>query len=220
MGDFVEIYTAFHRNVRSRSSAFHVVAEFSRSEGPALEQITDRIRAYLRLLGLGMRTMVLAFAGRPVAELARPRIVPPRCGIIGRAVENIEADVGMLQHDAEELHDVLRRDPDRQAACIERPRADIADPETSHDHAVLVGIERAQRLAERLADAVAAVGAHRKVGADLAPARIEADRVIGRSEDHALDAGLPRRLEEVVAADDVGLQDRLCLLYTSDAADE
>src|SRR5882724_1539825 len=113
----------------------------------------------------------------------------------------------MLEPDAEELHDVFRRDPDRQAARVERPRADIADPEAGHDHAVLVGIERAQRLAERLADAIAAVGPHRDVGADLALARIEADGVVGRGEDHALRAGLPRRLEEVVAADDVGIQD-------------
>ena len=76
-------------------------------------------------------------------------------------------------------------------------------------HAVLVGVERAQRLAERLADAIAAVGPHRDVGADLALARIEADGVIGRGEDHALDACLARRLEEVVAADDVGIQDRV-----------
>src|SRR5882724_12427380 len=115
----------------------------------------------------------------------------------------------MLEPDAEELHDVFRRDPDRQAARVERPRADIADPEAGHGHAVLVGIECAQRLAERLADAVAAVRPHRDVGADLAPARIEADGVVGRGEDHALDAGLPRRLEEIVAADDVGLQDRI-----------
>ena len=46
--------------------------------------------------------------------------------------------------------------------------ADIADAQAGHDHAVLVGVERAQRLAERLADAIAAVGPHRDVGADLA----------------------------------------------------
>ena len=156
-----------------------------------------------------MRTMVLALAGRPIAELARARIVPPRGGIVRRAVDDVEADVGMLEPDADQLHDVLGRDPDRQPPHVERTRPDIADPEAGHDHAVLVGIERAQRLAERLADAVAAVGPHREVGADLALARIEADGVVGRGEDHALDAGLPRRLEEIVAADDIGLQDRV-----------
>ncbi len=115
----------------------------------------------------------------------------------------------MLQPDAEELHEILGRDPDRQPPHVERPRADIADAQAGHDHAVLVGVERAQRLAERLADAVAAVGPHRDVGADLALARIEADRVVGRGEDHALHAGLARRLEQVVAADDVGVEDLL-----------
>src|SRR6266481_8664045 len=115
----------------------------------------------------------------------------------------------MFQPDADQLHDIFRRDPDRQPPHIERTRPDIADAEAGYDHAVLVGIERAQCLAERLADAVAAVGPHREVGADLAPAWIKADGVVGRGEDHALDAGLPRRLEEIVAADDVGLQDRI-----------
>src|SRR5665213_2800344 len=107
---------------------------------------------------------------------------------------------------------------------------------------MLVGIERAQRLAEHLADAVAAVRPRRHVGSDSVMARIEAHRMIRRREDDALDALSARRLEQVVAADDVGLQDRipgvldrnsaemqdavdaladrLCLLYTSDAADD
>ena len=74
---------------------------------------------------------------------------------------------------------------------------------------MLVGVERAQRLAEGLADAIAAVGPHREVGADLAFAAVEADGVVGRGEDHALHPRLARRLEEIVAADDVGLQDRI-----------
>ena len=113
----------------------------------------------------------------------------------------------MVEPDPEELHEVARRDPDRQATHVERPRADIADAQAGHADPVLVGIERAQCLAEHLADAVAAVGTHGQVGADALLARIEADRMVGRSEDHALHAGLARRLEDVVAADDVGLQD-------------
>ena len=74
---------------------------------------------------------------------------------------------------------------------------------------MLVGIERADRLAEHLADAVAAVRARGDVGADPVMARIEADRVVGRGEHHALDALFARGLEQIVAADDVGLQD-LC----------
>src|SRR5262245_48254167 len=74
---------------------------------------------------------------------------------------------------------------------------------------VLVGVERAQRLAERLARAVARVWPHRFVRADPALARIEADRVVRRGEHHALDLGAARSLEQVVAADDVGAEDRL-----------
>ncbi|MEY9984904.1 hypothetical protein ABH995_004241 [Bradyrhizobium yuanmingense] len=38
-------------------------------------------------------------------------------------------------------------------------------------------------------------------------ARIEADGVVRRGEHHALDAFAVRRLEQIVAADDVGLED-------------
>jgi hypothetical protein len=72
---------------------------------------------------------------------------------------------------------------------------------------VLVGIERADRLAEHLADAVAAVRARGHVGADAVMARIEADRMVRRGEHDALDALFARGLEQIVAADDVGLQD-------------
>ena len=94
-----------------------------------------------------------------------------------------------------------------EPAVIERHLAEIADPQAGDAKPVLVGIERADRFAEHLADAVAAVGARGDVGADPVMARIEADRMVGRGEHHALDALLPRRLEQIVAADDVGLQD-------------
>ena len=94
-----------------------------------------------------------------------------------------------------------------EPAVIERHLAEIADPQAGDAKPVLVGIERADRLAEHLADAVAAVGARGDVGADPVMARIEADRVVRRGEHHALDAFFARRLEQIVAADDVGLQD-------------
>jgi hypothetical protein len=71
---------------------------------------------------------------------------------------------------------------------------------------VFVGIERAERLAEHLADAITAIRPRRHVGADMMMARIEADGVVRRGEHDALDALLVRGLEQVVAADDVGLQ--------------
>ena len=116
-------------------------------------------------------------------------------------------DVGMIEPDPAELHQVFRLQPDREPAVIQRLVAEIADPQAGDADAVLVGIERADRLAERLADAVAAVGARRHVGADAVMPRIEADRVVRRGEHDALDALLARGLEQIVAADDIGLQD-------------
>src|SRR6185503_15725686 len=76
-------------------------------------------------------------------------------------------------------------------------------------HAVLVGVEASQRLAEHLGDAIAAVGPRIDVVVDGAVAPVEADRVVAGREDDALHAVLARRLEDVVAADDVRLQDVL-----------
>src|SRR5206468_1559870 len=84
--------------------------------------------------------------------------------------------------------------------------------------AVLVGIEAGERLGEGLADAVAAVRSRYHLVVDLPVARVEADRVIARRHDDALDAGPPRRLEEIVRADDVRLNDRLPLALAGEAA--
>ncbi len=154
-----------------------------------------------------MLAEILALPYRAIAQLIGAVIVPPGALIVGGAVENLEMDVGMLEPDPAELHHVLRLEPDRQPAMIERHLAEIADAQTSHLHAVLVGIERADRFPERLADAVAAVGPRGHVGADAVIAGIEADRVVRRGEHHALDALLARGLEQIVAADDVALQD-------------
>src|SRR5260370_41466311 len=60
-----------------RAGAFYIVGELGRAESTALEEIADRIGADFCLLGLGMPTVILAFAGRTIAELAGPRIFPP-----------------------------------------------------------------------------------------------------------------------------------------------
>jgi hypothetical protein len=74
---------------------------------------------------------------------------------------------------------------------------------------VLVGVQPPQRLAEHLADAVAAVRPDRLGRADALGAPVIADRVVGAGEDDALHALPARRLEGVVAADDVVGVDRL-----------
>src|SRR5262249_59765660 len=84
---------------------------------------------------------------------------------------------------------------------------------------VLERIERAERLAERLADAVARIRTHRGVNADASPTRIEADRMVRRREHHPFDAVAARRLEQIVATDDVGLQKRVPRPFDREAAE-
>ena len=68
---------------------------------------------------------------------------------------------------------------------------------------MLVGVEARDRLAEDLADPIARVGTQRAVGADGAFAAMKADDVIGAGEDHPFHAAAPRRLVEIVGADDI-----------------
>src|SRR5262249_12557332 len=116
-------------------------------------------------------------------------------------------DVRMLEADANELRQVLGLDPDRQPPLVERFVVDIADAYARHAQPVLVGIERADRLAEGLADAVSAVGTNSHVHADFPRARIEADRMIGGCEDDTFDAATVTGVEHIVAADNIGLVD-------------
>src|SRR5476651_2573201 len=81
------------------SCALHVVCEFGRGEGAALEEIADGIGRKLRLLGLGMGAVLLGLAGRAVPQPVRPRIVPPARLVVGHAVEDLEADVRVLEPD-------------------------------------------------------------------------------------------------------------------------
>src|SRR5581483_8402411 len=195
-----------HSGLRQAGS---VAVELGAAEAAALEIVADRVRRQLGLGGQRLLAPVLGAAGRAVAQLPGAVVVPPAALVVGGAVEDLEAHLRVLQADADQLHEVLGADPDRQAALVDGPVADVADPEAQHAQAVLLGVEGAERLAERLAHAVARVGPHRDVGADAVMARVEPHRVVGGSEHHPLDALAARRLEQVVAADDVGLQDRL-----------
>jgi len=126
-----------------------------------------------------------------------------------RTVEDLEMNVGMLKPDPAQLHEVFRLEPDRKPPVVERLLAKIADPDTGDFHPVLVGIERADRFAKHLADTVTAIGPRRHVGANAMITRVKTTRVVRRGKDHTLDALFPRGLKQIVAADDVGLQDRV-----------
>src|SRR5436190_12664069 len=184
-----------------------VAIEFHAAEPAALVEIADRIGLQLGLLRHRVLAEFFGPAGRAIAEIVGAVVVPPGTFIVGGAIKHLEMDAGMFEPDAAELHEVIRLEPDRKPAVIERHVAEIADADAGHLQAVLVGIERAERFAKHLADTVAAVGPRGDVGSDAVMAWIEADRVVGRREHNALDALFVGRLEQIVAADDVGLMD-------------
>src|SRR2546423_4952189 len=196
-----------------------VAIEFQAAEGATLEEVADRIGAELGLLGPGMLEVVLGAPGRPIAVIVGLVVVPPGALVPGGAVEDLETQIRMLEADTDQLGKVLGTDPDRQPALVERPVTDVADAEAEHPQPMLVGVERPQRLAEGLADAIARIRPHGDVDADVVVTRVEADRMVGRGEDDALDTFPARRLEQIVAADDVGLQDRVPGPLSGDAAE-
>ena len=178
----------------------------SAAEHAALVQLGDHVgdrllvRQHFGGVGLGI---VL----RPVAEAVRVGVVVPGARVARDAVDDLELDAGAVDADRHQLREVARAEPDRQPALVDRLRVDVADAHHEHLHAVLVGVEAAQRLAEHLRHAVAAVGLRVGGVVDLLVAAVEAHRVVAGREQDALDAVPARRLEHVVAADDVGLQD-------------
>ncbi len=134
-----------------------VAVELHAAERAALIEIADRIGLELGLLRHRVLAKIFAAAGRAIAEVVGAVVVPPGALVVGGAVEDLEMDGGMLEPDAAELHEVFRLEPDREPAVVERLFTEIADPEAGYAEPMLVGIERADRLAENLADAVAAV---------------------------------------------------------------
>src|SRR5215471_18538586 len=197
------------RRPHSQRRPLYPVAEFVAAKGPALVPVADRIGRKFRLRRKRGGAVFLGAALRPIAEAERRAVVPPATHVVGDAIKYFVANVGMLEADADELYKVLRRDPDRESAPVDRHIAEVADADASNAQSVLVCIKRAERLAERLADAVAGIRTHRGVNSDAPLARIKADRMVRRGEYHPLDAVATRRLEQMVATDDVGLQDRV-----------
>src|SRR5262249_15878558 len=155
----------------SRRRGFDAGAAFVAAERPALIPVAERIR---RELGVGRERgggVLLGAALRPIAEAEGGGVVPPAARIVGRSGEDFVADVGALEADANELHEVLRREPDREPPPVHRHIAEIADADAGDAQSVLERIKRAERLAERLADAVAGIGTHRAPPAHSPPAR-------------------------------------------------
>jgi hypothetical protein len=71
--------------------------------------------------------VVLGAVLRAVAEAGGRRVVPEGARVVGQAVEGLAADAGVFQADADELRQVLGKQPGRQAARVERPLGQVAD---------------------------------------------------------------------------------------------
>ena len=125
----------------------------------------------------------------------------------------------MFETDAYELQEVLRRDPDRQPPQIDRRVSKVADADTGDAQPIFERIKRPERLAEGFADAVPGIGTYRSINVDASSARIKADHVIRRGEYHPFDAVTARRLEQVVATDNIGVQDRLPRSFDGESAE-
>src|SRR5712691_8845531 len=212
-------YASFMSSSCLQRRALDAVVEFVAAKGPALIPLADRIGRQLRVGGERRRAVLLGPALRSVAEAESRAVVPPAACIVGCAVEDFVADVRVLEADADELHEVLRCEPDRQPATVGGRIADIADANAGDAQPVLVRIERSDRLAERLAGAVAGIRAHRGVHANAALARIEADGMVRRREHDALDAVPARSLEQIVATDDVRLENGVPWPFDREAAE-
>ena len=93
----------------------------------------------------------------------------------------------MLEADADELHQVLRCDPDREPAPVHRGVAEVADANAGDAQPMLERVERGQRLAERLAHPVAGIGTHGVIHPDAALTGIEADDMVRGRKHHPFD---------------------------------
>src|SRR4051794_33517570 len=114
-----------------------ITGKLHAAERAALIKLAHRIGFQLGLFGKGVLAKILGAAGRTVAEIVGAVVVPPAALVVRGAVENLEMDVGMVEPDPAQLHEVFRLQPDREPAVIQRLIAEIADAQTRHANAVL-----------------------------------------------------------------------------------
>src|SRR5260370_42335213 len=97
---------------RSSRSEIWISGKLGAAEGSALVPVADAIGRQRLLCGQGRSGVFFGAAGWPVAVAERRLVVPPGPFVVGRAEEDLAADVGTLQADADELHPVLGLAPD------------------------------------------------------------------------------------------------------------
>ena len=141
-----------------------------------------------------------------VAEPVGVGIVPIAARVARDAIDDLVGVVG-LQPDGHEPRKVVVGLPCRQHALVHGRFGARADAHAEAADAVLQGVVLAEILAERLGESIAAVGTRRSRMVDTLCAPIEADGMIGRREQDAIDASQTRALIEIDGADQVRLDD-------------
>ena len=92
-----------------------------------------------------------------------------------------------------------------------------ADAYADHFQVVLVGVQAAEVLGERLAEAVIGVGAGWHVGADVLAGGVQAGDVVAAGQHDPLGVLAAGGLEEVVGAEDVDVEGAVEAVLVGDA---
>src|SRR5260370_20756782 len=109
---------------RSSRSEIWISGKLGAAEGAALVPVADAIGRQRLLCGQGGSGVFFGAAGGPVAVAERRLVVPPGPFVVGRAEEDLEANVGMLEADADELHKGLGLEPDPHPPLLDSRRPD------------------------------------------------------------------------------------------------
>src|SRR6201999_2270858 len=98
--------------------ALPIAIELHAAECAPLVEVSDRVGLDLGLFCKGMFAKLFRAAGRSIAEIDGAMIVPPRTLVVGGAIENLEVNIGMIEPDPAELHEVFRLQPDGKPSMI------------------------------------------------------------------------------------------------------
>src|SRR6187399_1121689 len=172
-------------------------------EGAALEAGRRIAPVEDRLARLGRGAKLLRAVLRPKAEVRRRGVVPPGRRVVGDAVDDAAADDRRGEAGDDEALEVVVAEPGGEHAAVLRFGERRADAQAHRLDAVAVEVEAGDVLAERLAEAVVAVGPHRRGRVDDLVLPVEAGDVVRAREDDAPDAVPACRFVEMPDADDV-----------------
>src|SRR6185369_4254041 len=161
-------------------------------------------------------------AGAPLrlpAEEGGGAVIPPDLIVIRHAIDDGMAEARHREGASAEIGEILDSEPCRQHAGILRLREAGADAQRQAFLAEFVEVKTGEALAKHLRDPVKGIRSGRGAGIDPFIPPVEADDMVGTGED---DAGAPvmaGTFEEVISAEDIGLQDGIKGLFDRDAAE-